>query len=415
MIQRWSAPLCLSAAAMLPYSGAKAGVWGVDPVLGITGDYATNPVLLDTPHTAQTDAALLIDAPTTYNGGDLKLSILPSFRIGDTRSYSSVNSDYEHLNVKGEFATERSAFTATAGVTRDSSLYLNYLANGAAGVRRDGAAADLNGARFLTENLELNADVDTTHVRYAGAAGVTALVDYKYTSVSPTLAWNSAERDKFTVTASAGQYDSLDGATRSRNANLQLGFARQVTEIWTLTASGGFSRALNRLVLDEYLVLTPQGIGISTVPVGEVLQVYPARAESSQNGAVYSVNLTRTGERLTLNAGASRQETPTGFAFLSRLETLELHAAYALTARWSLGANARYVNAQDPDQAQAGRLYGRTVKNFGLDATWQWTEHWTLSLAASRITERYESPHLDPASNQIAVTISRKFNHVGFQ
>jgi hypothetical protein len=405
MMQRWSAPLCWSAAAMLISSAARAGVWGMDPVLGITADYATNPGLLEIPNTAQTDAALLIDAPATFNASDFKLSVLPSFRVGDTKSYSSVNSDYEHLSVKGEFDTDRSVLSASAGVSRDSSLYLNYLANGETGVRRDGATADLNWDRFLTERMEVDTDVNSSRVRYGSAVGATSLIDYKYTSITPTLAWNASERTKFTLAASAGQYDSLDGTTRSRNANLQLGFVRPLTEIWSLTASGGFSRALNRIDFDEqFLEFTPNGLEIVSVPV---------RAESSQNGAVYSVNLTRHGERLTLNAIASRQETPTGFAFLSRQNTVELQVNYSLSARWSLSGDAKYLSAQDPQRQ--GASIDRTVDYFGLNASWQWTEHWTLTLGASRVTERYQSPHIDLASNQVAVTLSQRFNHIGFQ
>lgn len=405
MIQRRSAPLCWFAAAMLLASAARAGVWGMDPVLGITADYATNPVLLEIPNTAQTDAALLLDAPATYSANDFKLFILPSFRISDTRSYSSVNSDYEHLNVKGEFDTDRSVLTASAGVTRDSSLYLNYLANGETGVRRDGATADLNWDDNLTERMEVNTDVNTTQVRYGSAVGATSLVDYRYTSITPTLAWNAAERTKLTLAASVGQYDTLDGTTRSRNANLQLGFVRPLTEIWSLTASGGFSRALNRLDFDEqFLEQTVNGPVIVSIPV---------RSESSQNSAVYSLNLARHGERLTLNAIASRQETPTGFAFLSRQNAVELVASYALSDRWSLRADAHYLQAQDPQQQ--GGSTDRTVNYFGLNTSWQWTEHWTLTLGASRVTERVQSPYLDLASNQIAITLSQKFNHINFQ
>jgi hypothetical protein len=404
MKPRWSAPLCLSAAAMIHSSAAKAGVWGTDPVLGITADYATNPVLLEAPNTAQTDAALLIDAPTTFNANNFSLSVLPSFRVGDTKSYSSINSDYEHLNVKGEFDSERSVLTGTAGVTRDSSLYENYLANGETGVRRDGATADLNWDRFLTERIEVDTDANTQRVRY-GSAPANTLVDYKYTSITPTLAWNAAERTKFTIAASVGQYDSLDGNTRSRNANLQLGFIRPLTEIWSLTVSGGFSRALNRIDFNEqFLVFTATGPEIVTIP---------ARSESSQNGAVYTVNLTRHGSRLTLSAIASRQEIPTGFAYLSRQNTVELQASYSLTARWSLSVDARYFNAQDP--LGQGASIDRTVYYFGPSASWQWTEHCTVTLGASRLMERYQSSHIDLASNQVAVTLSRKFNHVSFQ
>lgn len=406
MTLRWSAPLCLSAAAMLHANGARAAVWGMDPVLGVTGDYATNPVLLDVPNTAQTDAAAMIDAPTTFTGNDFKISVLPSFRVGDTKSYSSVNSDYEHLNIKGELDSDLSIWTANAGLSRDSSLYQNYLVNGEAGVRRDGLTADLNWDRTLTERLEVDTDVNTMRVKYAQPVGNASLVDYKYTSLLPTLAWRVSERAKLTFSASLGQYDSLDGSTRSRSENLQIGFVRPLTEIWSLTATGGYSRSQNRLDIDEeFLVFTPQGPRIVIVPL---------RLDSSQNASIYSAALTRHGERLTLNATASRQETPTGFAFLSRQNIAEIRADYSLTSRWSLSADVRYVGSRDPN-LQNGQFYERNIDYFGLNAAWQWTEHWTLTLGISRVTEHYNSTALNLASNQVVATLSRKFNHISFQ
>jgi hypothetical protein len=403
MMQRWSAPLCLSAAAMLHSSAAKAGVWGMDPLLGITADYATNPVLLEIPHTAQTDGAVLIDAPTTYYADDLKFSVLPSFRVGDTKSYSSINSDYGHLSVKGEYDSELGVLTASAGVTRDSSLYLDYLANGETGARRDGVTADLNWDRTLNERLEFSTDLNSTRIRFSAPAA-TPLVDYKYTSVTPTLAWNTTEKTKFTLAGSAGQYDSLDGATRSRNANLQVGMIRPLTDIWLLTASGGFSRAQNRLdFTEDFLEFTPNGPEIVSVPI---------RAKSSQNSAVYSVNLTRQGVRLTLTAVATRQETPTGFAFLSRQNTGEMKANYTLSPRWSIGADARYTTSQDPEST--GVSVNRRVEYFDLTSAWQWTEHWTVMFNASRVSEHYQSANFDLVSNQISITLSRQFNHFNF-
>jgi len=124
-----------------------------------------------------------------------------------------VTSDYEHLNARGEYDTERSTLTATAGVARDSSLYFDYLSDGTAGVRRDTALADLDYDRFLTEKLELNADANTTRVRYGDTTGVGTLVDYRYLSLAPTLSWYTVERNKYTLLASVGRYNSLDGTT----------------------------------------------------------------------------------------------------------------------------------------------------------------------------------------------------------
>jgi hypothetical protein len=406
MIRRWSALASLyAAAAMLHSSGARAGVWGVDPVLGVVGDYASNPALLVVPHTAETNGAVLIDAPTTYNGNAFEFFVVPSFRLGDSKGYSSLASDYEHLNVKSEFDTERGMFTAAAGIARDSSLYHDYLTDGSTGVRRDTVTADLNWDRLLTEHVDFDADVNSQQVRYAEGVGPQTLVDYKYTSLTPNLGWKTSEQNKFTVAATVGRYDSLNGSTESRSANVQVGFIRQLSEIWSMTATAGYSRALNRLdIVEPELVFTSTGLGIEYVPI---------RLESSQNGAVYSVNVARQGTRLLLNASASRQLTPSGFAYLSRLDLFDAKASYALSARWLVAAEGRYSKTQNP-QLQSS-VEDITVKNIALTANWSWTERLTLSMSASRVTERLQSPNFNLSSNEVTITLSRQFKHINFQ
>ena len=402
MIRSSLALACLFGAGVLHCYMARAGVWGTDPVLGAMTDYATNPLLLPVSNAAETNVALLIDAPTTYVADNLKFYVMPSFRVGDTSGYSSVTSDYEHLNLKGEFDTERSVFTAAVGAAQDSSLYQDYLLNGATGVRRDTVTADLNWDRNFTERLDVDTDVDSMRIRYGPAVGVGTLIDYDYTSISPTLSWQSSERGKLTLAASVGRYNTLDGSTESRNGNLQVGYVGQISELWSLSATGGYSRALNRISVDEeFLIVTP---------FGPVLEIVPVTAESSQNGAIYSVKLTRQGTLLTVNASASRLVTPTGFAFLARQNVVDLGATYNMTARWSLGADARYVKSQNP-QVQ-GEFFAQTVRSYSLNATWQWTETCTLTLAASRVAEQVPTYHFDGASNEATVTVSRKFGHI---
>src|ERR1700691_2744059 len=103
---RWACG-CSAAGAMCIARSALGGVWGMDPVVGIVGDYSTNPALLDTTHTTETDGAVLLDAPTTYNGNGFELFIIPSFRLSNSEGYASLASDYEHFNVKSEFDSER--------------------------------------------------------------------------------------------------------------------------------------------------------------------------------------------------------------------------------------------------------------------------------------------------------------------
>jgi hypothetical protein len=406
MNSRGSARICLLAAAMSIASVGKAGVWGTQPVLGVSGDYSSNPALLDLPDTAETHAALLLDAPTTYVDNAFKVSFLPSFRLSNSRGYSSLDSDYEHLNVRGEFDTDLSVFTATGGVARDSSLYHDYLLSGSTGVRRDTATADLNWDRQLTERLEVNTDLNSMRVRYAQAAGISTLIDYKYTSLTPTLAWAQTERLKFTVSANGGRYDSLNGQTESTSASLQLGFTKQLNEIWSLSASAGDSRANNDLHTDqEEIEFNPQS--------GLFFVLVPITVKSTQNGSVYSVNLSRQAQLLLLSAVASRQLTPTGFAFLSRQDNYELKATYNPSERWTLSGDAHRVKYQQPEYT--GAIIDINVTYLQLSAAWQWTEHWTLTMNASRVMERFGAPDVGVASSGVSVEFSRQFNWKQFQ
>jgi hypothetical protein len=191
----------------------------------------------------------------------------------------------------------------------------------------------------------------------------------------------------------------------SRSANLQAGFMRQFSEIWSVTATAGYSRALNRLDgVEPELVFTANGLGVVDVPF---------RVESSQNGAVYMVNVSRQGTRLVLNAIASRQLTPTGFAYLSRQELIEAKASYALSARWSLAADARYSKAQNPQLQTV--VTDITIRNLALTLGWRWTEQLTLSMSGSRVAEQIRSPNYNVASNELTITLSRQFDHIKFQ
>jgi hypothetical protein len=382
-------------------------VWGVDPSFGITGDYSTNPALIvdPPPGTAAAHGALLLDAPTSYNGDALVVSIIPSFRFSDSAGYSSLASDYEHLSVKSEFDAERNSFIATGTINQDSSLYQDYLTDGSTGAKRDTLAADLSWQRFLTERLSVGTEVNWTQIKYGQVAGVGTLTDFRDTTISPSATWNESERNKLTLTASVSRYDSLNASDESRSVNLQAGFVRQLTEIWSLEGDFGYSRALNNIAFDEEVVVfTAAGPALELVPIAE---------ESSQNGTVYSAILSRKGVLFTFNLTASRQLVPSGFAYLSQQTLVDLNLNYTASERWSLGAEARYLRAQDP-QVRGGVTVRTPISVIG-NATWHMTEHWDATLRASRVTEKVSPPEVDLSSNEVSLTFSRHFDHIKFQ
>jgi hypothetical protein len=405
MIGRRATILVLGAAVATASPAAKAGVWGSQPDVGIAADYNSNPALLNLGNTAESHGALILDGPTSYVGDAFKFSVLPSFRLSNSQGYSSVDSDYEHLTTSVEFDTERDVVTTSAGLARDSSLYHDYLLSNSTGVRRDNFNGDFNWDRKLSERLEWDTDLNWSRVRYdeSDVAGAAVLTDYKYTSISPSLSWAQSELGKLTATAAVGRYDSLDGKTQSRSANLQFGFTRQLSEIWSLTASGGYSRAENR------------ADGETCDPVylqfGICLPI-PATIETNQNGEIFAVNLVRQTSLWYLNATASRQLLPSGFAFLSRQDSYELKGTYTATARLTLSGDVHRIDYEQP--VTGGGTSDLKVTTESLSAAWLWSEHWTLTLSLNHVLESYGTPRIRPTNSGATLLLSRQFDWKSF-
>jgi hypothetical protein len=386
MTLRRSAPLNLALAMMSLASVSRAGVWGIEPVVGVAADHSTNPALLQANYAAETHAALLLDSPTTYNADAVKFTVLPSFRLSDSAGYSSLASNYARLNVLGEIDTERSSLSASGGISRDSSLYRDYLFNGSFGVRRDTATADVKWDRALTERSEFSIDVNSLRVRYGHSSGAAVLTDYSYSSAVPALSWQISERTKLTGSGGIGLYQSSDGATKSVNTHLELGFVRQLTELWALTANAGISKETDQF----------------RRPFGTL--------KSTNNGTVFKASLTRQASLFSLSAAASRQLTPSGLAFLSRQDAYELHASYPYSERLSFMADARRVKLAIPQFA--GPAIHQSYSVVGLTTTWRWTEKWTLTANATYITTSYAYTAANVAATEISLALSRHFNRI---
>jgi hypothetical protein len=379
---------CLLAALMCAASVTRAGIWASDPVLGMTADYSTNPGLLYSNYTAETHGAVLIDAPTTYHGDALSVSVLPSFRFSDSEGYSSLASDYAHLTVKGELDSERNTVTLSGQLARDSSLYYNYTVNGGTGVRRDTSAVDAAWARALTERWNFSFDLSSSRVLYGESSSFTTLTDYRYTNLAPSLSWNTGERTTLTLTAGVGLYDTTDLTTKSVNSTLQVGIKRQFNELWSYNVNVGYSRETNSIDLyfGPYLLES---------------------LSATNTGTLYSANVSRQGTLLTVSASASRSLVPSGFSFLSLQEFYQLDFRYQHNPRWTFAGFTRWLQSRQPQAF--GAAVNQEYLEFEMSAAWLFTEKWTATLSASRVTARYTSA-MDVAANGITLQLSRRFN-----
>jgi hypothetical protein len=404
--RRWALLHCLLAAAMFRTEPVSAGVWVTEPVIGLAGEFSTNPGLLYVPHSSETDGAVLIDAPTTYHADHQSLSIQPSFRIANSSSYSSLTSDYAHLSAVGEIDSELGSLALTGELARDSSLYYNYGLNGTSGVRRDTTSVDLTWIRTLTERLNFNWDINSSRVIYGQSSTFTTLTDYHYSSASPTLAWSADERTVVKLIATVGLYDSTDRETKSVNSSLQLGAVRQLTELWSLTANAGYSRESNSVSAYEYVpvFIGPILIGFQKEFVSE---------KSTNNGTVFTTNLTRKGQLLSLTAAASRSVVPTGFAFLATQTTYSASFDYPRTERWTFDGGVQRTTTKEPQAF--GAVTNDSYTSESLSAAWLMTEKWSLKLQVTKVNARYSPPFVNVASTGVSIQLSRHFDPITWQ
>ncbi len=246
--------------------------------------------------------------------------------------------------------------------------------------------------------------MNESRVRYGHALGAATLVDYSYGAFTPSLSWDASETRKLSLTGGASLYKSLDGTTKSTNLDLQVGFQRRLSEVWSMASFAGFSRTSNTLdTVRQSLVFTANGPAVVATPI---------QIKSSQNSTVYSVTLTRQAERLVLTAASSRQLVPSGFAFLSRQQSYEVNAIYPRTNRWNLSADLRWLRSQDP--SQQGAYAQRTVFYASISSAWQYTEHWAITCGASRVMENLPAIGSKPSSTDVSIQLSRQFNRIQF-
>jgi hypothetical protein len=387
------APLLHIALMSLTCASGKslASPWSTQPLIGLVGQYSSNPALLQDAQ-SETNAAVILNLPVNYDMDNFHFVATPAVRYGNASGYSSLTSDYYHFNTSAQYADELGSLTATALVNRDSSLLFAGEVENGVGVRRDTSSADVQWQRLLTERDQFQLDLYGVRTLYAQNDAqelITSLVDYRYYTIAPAIAFALSERSTFRVIGSVGKYEAVNGVTSSDSANLQLGFDRQLSELWSIKTTAGYSKSTDK----QKFIFDGQVLGT---------------LETTQNSTIYSANLIRQGESLTLNLGASRALAPTGYAFLSRQENVNLHANYIYSERWTYSASINWANNSNP-LSNGGSIDSRYY--YGLvSANWSWTEHWILSLRAIKAAQRYGDPAINAQSTGVSFEISRQFS-----
>jgi hypothetical protein len=380
----------MSSIATIFGGAASAGSLSTEPLVGVEADYSTDPLLLGTNSGPETHEALLFNVPFRFDTDGSEYALLPRARFGNSSGYDSLASNYAYLDATAQFTSEVDLLTLQASIGRDSSLYYAGELSNRLGVRRDTASAFVNWDRQLTERLEFQPGLSWTQVRYdQGVNALSDLFDYRYVNPTSTLAYKISERDTLKLIDGAGSYHALNGQTQSDDANLQLGFDRDLTELWKLSTSLGYSRSTNRA-----------NLGFGSI-------------ESTQGGAVYNASLFRSGEHSTFGVIISRAIKPTGFAYSSLQESADLSANYDKSERWTFTARASWKKNLDPVFGGLGTTTRRYYEA-DLSAVWHWTSEWVVTTSVSRLSQQYAYsipgiPGINAASSNITLELSRQF------
>ena len=367
---------------------ASAGPWNFEPRIGVSTTYDTNPGLREVDPVSETHVAALFNLPLRYDADAVEFSLTPNGSISNSSGYSSLASNSLHLDANAQFLNDLGSTVLQGSLARDSSLYhAGGYANGV-GVRRDTGelAGDWN--RYLTERSQIELDLSWSRVRYDQPPNATILVDYRYFSAGPAFVYALSELNTLKVIGSFGDYQSLDGITGSKSGNAQLALVRQLSELWSLTASAGYSHSVN----SEKFYFGPYLLGTVTF---------------DQNGAVYALNVSRQSEKLTLSGGVSRALTPTGFAYLSRQDSVNLNATYIRSERWDFSLSGVWQHLRNPTVTVVNS--GVHYLNARLTANWHWTPQWIISMHVARITQEYGPPPVNAASSGVGLDFTRQF------
>jgi hypothetical protein len=373
-----------------PGNRVLSSPWSAQPTVGVIGQYSSDPILLPGPGHEEANGAVTLNLPVNYDEDAFHFAATPTVRYGNASGYSSLTSNYFHLDSSAQLASELGSITLSGALYRDSSLlYAGELANGI-GERRDTSSLDLKWARNFTERLQGQAEISTARTLFGQLSEdeFNPLVDYRYSSLSPSLGYSVTERDTVRAIGGVSRYQALNDVSESDSYSLQLGYDRQLSELWGLKVTAGYARAEDRQNFYFYQFL-----------LGHI--------DTVQNSTVYSANLTRQGEHLTLTLGASQGLAPTGYFYLSRQQSATAVAHYVFSEKWTMDGSASWQSNHNP--LTTGGTAEARYYSVALSGTWHWTEQWFIAVQATKVAQRYGEPAVSAASDGISVQIARQF------
>ncbi|MFC4308000.1 hypothetical protein ACFPN2_02800 [Steroidobacter flavus] len=353
--------LCSASAALLAQQ-ASAAEWRVLPSAFVGTSYADNPRLRVNDTSSASGASGELKASLQRVTERSELTLLP-------RLVAARYSDDESLDTNDQFVTgsyrwmgERSEWNMQLGLTRDTTLTSELGSTGLvdSNRRHEETSFSFSPRVMFTERVSGGFQMFQVDNHYVDTE-VTGLTDYRYSAVSvfSQIVLTDAG-SALTVTAQAGRLTTAGFfGSETRDGTLKLGWTFQPWMLWTASLSAG----------------------PSTVET----------AIANDTGWVFDGEIKRLGDRWSLTANASRNQSPTGRGVLTRRDEARLTFNRTITERLSATVGARYVSSQDLlPQRNGVRTYQVDYAQLNLSANWRLARDWSVSLQLTGNTQDFE-------------------------
>jgi hypothetical protein len=381
---------------------APAATLSSESSVSLTSEYNSNPYLLNSGASAAEAAAILATLPATYTSDTQSFDLVPSVRLAETHGSTQLLTDYQYLNADWHLSSDRNTYTVGAEWHRDSTFY-NVFENAELRGRtlpRLEQSATAAWSRALTERSDLQLAGTYDQVDYDSRSGF-RLGNFNYAQASLQYDWSLTERWTSSTAAGYGRYALREQNSTNENRFAQTSLTRALSEQWTASVQIGYSRisASSEALLCCAIIPVAGGYALAYIPVNE----------SSSGGIVdYTLSLERKLERWMLDVSASRSVQPSSLGALLTQDIANARASFAINERLQVGAGVR-SSLQSNSLQHSGGVSSARYAAFETDASWQWTEHWTLALQATYAQQRVVSQGSGAA---LSLTLSRQFGRL---
>jgi len=402
--RRWRA-YAAAGGLSLALSGAAFGdTLSSESSVGVSSGYNSNPFMEPSGAHAAESVAVLANLPATYTSDTQSLDLIPRLRFAESHGDEALLSNYEYLDGIWRVNGPLNSLTLSADWHHDSTLYAPFENAALLGrdLRRQEESASLDWRHDLTERDDLHLSGSWDKVNYSQNVD-TGLQNYSYGQVLVEYDHALNERWHWTSSVGVGRYELVGQSYRIDDRFIQTALKRALSERWSLTAQVGYSRLSSRAIgsICCQILLGPNGYYLQPIPV----------AESQSRGAGnYALTIERKTERLVLDLAISRAIQPSGLGGLLTQDDVSLKASIPWTERLTVGATLHAARILDP--LQQLELGERRYADFGLNASWLWTEHWTLQLQGTYVVQRLISTGPAASGTSLYLNLLRQFGRI---